>query len=227
VAQLQAAAQPFKPRIMPIAQRRAVPMSTPMPTGRGVPLSMIGLGNLPPGQRVTGNMPGLGNPGGGAYTPISGGGLGSNGGGAYNPGTSPITHGQLGPGGTSSNFGPLGALAPFITAITDWAQQVTDAIGAITDTISADGMAVLWAVDQYLGPYTEPLQIWRPEWRPMAVIAGRIQDSRAWTSTVLTGGLVHWDPSPSGDALTVKSIDGMTRDDGHTYLITFLYFGIG
>jgi hypothetical protein len=199
-----------------------------------VPLSAIGFGNLPPGKGVNVGMPGLGNPGqvGGQFS-SPGGGLGSNGGSSYTPATSPITHGALGPGGTSSGFGdpfgPLGPLAPLvpvINAITAIAQELTDAVTAITETISADGAAFAWAADKLISPYTEPLRIWTPEWQPLAVIAARIQDVRDYHRTLMTGCAVEWDPVPGGEYINVRSIDGMAVNDGKTYLFTFLYFGL-
>lgn len=240
VQQLVEATKPFVPRVMPIAQRRTVPMSTPMPTGRGVPLAQIGLGGLPLGTAVQGGMPGLGNPGSiGGVPRGSVSSLGSNGGSAYHPATSPITHGSLGTGGTSTGFGPLpgsldanapvtgAALMPLITAMTAWATAATDAIHAITETISADGMSILWAVDKLIAPYTEPLRIWTPEWVPLAVIAGRIQDTRALHTPLMTGCAVEWKQGVQGEYIEVMSIDGMAVNDGKTYLYTFLYFGVG
>ena len=232
VAKLQAAAQPFRPRVMPMAQRRAIPASTPMRVGASVPWSQIGLGTLPKNTAITGGMPGLGNPGMvGGVPGAQQGGLGSNGGSNYQPGTSPITHGALGPGGTSTGFGdpfgPLGPLGPVVTAITDWAQQVTDAITAITDTISdGDGGAFMWAVDKLIAPYTEPLRIWTPEWQPLAIIAARIQDARDLRKLILAGCAVEWEPGVPGEYISVRSIDGMAINDGRTYLYTFLYFGL-
>ena len=232
VMKLQAAAQPFRPRVMPMATRRAIPASTPMRSGAAVPWSTIGLGTLPRNTAVVGGMPGLGDPGTIGGVPMGQqGGLGSNGGGPYNPGTNPITHGALGPGGTSTGFGdpnnPLGPLGPIVTAITDWAQQVTDAIQAITDTIS-DGQrgAFMWAADKLITQYTEPLRIWAPEWQPLAIIAARIQNVRDYAAPILAGSAVEWKPVAGADYIEVRSIDGMQPNDGKTYLITFLYFGL-
>lgn len=231
VAKLQAAAQPFRPRVMPMAQRRAIPASTPMRAGAAVPWSQIGLGTLPRNTAAVGGMPGLGNPGMTGAPSSAGGGLGAIGGGNYQPGASPITHGALGPGGTSTGFGdpnnPLGPLAPIVTAITDWAQQVTDAITAITETISdGQGGAFMWAADKLITQYTEPLRIWTPEWMPLAIIAARIQNVRDYAAPILAGSAVEWRPVAGADYIEVRSIDGMQPNDGKTYLITFLYFGL-
>jgi hypothetical protein len=246
VAQLVAAAAPYKPRIMPIATRRGVPASTPMPQFRSAPTFAAGLGNLPPGTSVQGGMPGLGNPGSRPYTPISGGGLGSNGQPGYN---SPVTHGALGANGTTTGggftaFGTPGSaggpasgannpvtlttLGPLINALTNWATEVTGAITAITETISSadGGGAFLWAADKLIAPYTEPLRIWTPEWVPLAIIAARIQDTRAMNTPIMTGCAVEWVQGVAGEYIEVRSIDGMAVNDGKTYLYTFLYFGI-
>ena len=216
VAQLQAAAQPFRPRVMPLATRRPVPASTPMRSGGGVPMSMIGTGRLPPGSAVTGGVTSLGNPG-------------------SVPGSAPITHGGLGSNGTSTDYQPggvssaLAPLGPFISAITDVVSQLTDAVQAITDTISvpgADGGAFLWAVDKLITPYTEPLRIWAPDWMPLLIMAGRIQNVRDYSKPILAGCAVEWNPEPSGEYITVRSIDGLQPNDGQTYLITFLYLGL-
>jgi hypothetical protein len=238
VAALVEAAQPYHPRVMPIAQRRAVPASTPMTRGFSVQPGQIGLGNLPRTAAIHGNGPTDGRPNGSfqhVAVPSGSSGTGSYGG--------PITHGSLGTGGTStggvtpfgappgtpgSQVGPASFIGPFVGALTAWAQQVTDSITAITETISGgDGMAILWAVDKLIAPYTEPLRIWSPEWVPMAVIAGRIQDTRKLNTPIMTGCAVEWTQVSGGEYIEVRSIDGMAVNDGKTYLYTFLYFGVG
>ena len=165
--------------------------------------------------------------------------------------TMPHSGSTMRPSGRQLNHGALGKrdpIADLARALTNFAREVDDAFskpqgpvgntgGIRTDTsgtkpstnTNSNRFDTVTAVAYvYSAAYTEPMEIPIPtKFRPITIIAGRIDDPSNPDRFFRSGVACDWKPGSNPNKVTLRSIDGMTIGDPTIIQYTFIYFGYG